>query len=503
MKSKYQNFLLKFFSKGLLFGCLFGASAWAAKDIHVEALKKRLAFIFKSEELKKTKLSVMVYSLSRQEELFSLDADKSLSPASTIKLLTAYVALKKLGTNFRFKTQFLSNGVIRDGVLQGDLIVRGGGDPTLDSKEIFSLVQELKRFGLNKINGNILVDDTVFDEIIYDPDRIENRSDRPYDAPVGGLNFNYNTAKIFIRGESQKKPKVEFEPDAHYFEIENTATVKENVSDNKILIKRVFKNNKDTILVSGYIGNKAPEMQFYVNVSQPALYAGWAIRYYLQQMGINTENTKVNVFQKQENTSKNLIQLSNYFSEPLREIVIKMNKESNNFIAETLVKAIGKEIRNGQGTNEKGISVLREEATRMGMNTSGFDLYSGSGLTRKNRSTARQFNELLIFTFNDMDVLPELLTSLPIAGIDGTLKNRFIETSAYGRLRAKTGTIDGVSTLVGMVQAKGKEWIAFSVLMSDYLQSSKELRTWQNYFGQALADFQRKNNLNEVQNSEN
>lgn len=205
MKSKYQNFLLKFFSKGLLFGCLFGASAWAAKDIHVEALKKRLAFIFKSEELKKTKLSVMVYSLSRQEELFSLDADKSLSPASTIKLLTAYVALKKLGTNFRFKTQFLSNGVIRDGVLQGDLIVRGGGDPTLDSKEIFSFVQELKRFGLNKINGNILVDDTVFDEIIYDPDRIENRSDRPYDAPVGGLNFNYNTAKIFIRGESEKK----------------------------------------------------------------------------------------------------------------------------------------------------------------------------------------------------------------------------------------------------------------------------------------------------------
>lgn len=108
----------------------------------------------------------------------------------------------------------------------------------------------------------------------------------------------------------KKKPKVEFEPDAHYFEIENTATVKENVSDNKILIKRVFKNNKDTILVSGYIGNKAPEMQFYVNVSQ---------QHYMQVGQFDIICSKWDqriqklMFFKQENTSKNLIQLSNYF----------------------------------------------------------------------------------------------------------------------------------------------------------------------------------------------
>ena len=182
---------------------------------------------------------------------------------------------------------------------------------------------------------------------------------------------------------------------------------------------------------------------------------------------------------------------------PLREIVTLMNKFSNNFIAESLVKTLGREFKGAPGTTEKGIAVIMEEATKLDINTSGFNLVSGSGLTRENRTSARQFVKLLNAAYLDFDVLPELLSSLPIAGKDGTLRRRLSGTSAYGRLRAKTGSIDGVSALAGVVQSRNGELLAFAVIMNDKAKVPGAMHPWQNYFAQTLADFNRKTPLSE------
>ncbi len=134
----------------------------------------------------------------------------------------------------------------------------------------------------------------------------------------------------------------------------------------------------------------------------------------------------------------------------------------------------------------------------MNINSAGFSVVSGSGLTRNNRITSSQFIKLLNAAYLEFDVLPELLSSLPIAGKDGTLKSRMKGTAAYGRLRGKTGTIDGVSGLVGVVQSRGGELIAFSVLMNDSSKSAGGMRPWQNYFAQALAEFNRKTAMPEM-----
>ena len=214
---------------------------------------------------------------------------------------------------------------------------------------------------------------------------------------------------------------------------------------------------------------------------------------FLELRGVKITGARI----RHEQTPAGARKIAELESLPLREIVVLMDKFSNNFIAEALVKTLGKEIKGAPGTTEKGLEVLREEATRLGLNTAGFNIVSGSGLTRDNRVSARQFVQLLNSAYLDFDVLPELLSSLPIAGKDGTLKKRMKGTSAYGRLRAKTGSIDGVAALAGIVQTRGGELLAFSVLMNDKRKNPGAMRPWQNYFGQALADFNRKAPLSE------
>lgn len=488
-------------SRSLKWCLFFGFSAHslanaAGPDLFKDALIKRLAFIFKDEKLDRTHLGVQVYSLSRQEVLFDLNPDAPLSPASSIKLLTALVALKRLGPDYTYKTEVYSDGVLdKGGVLRGNLYLKGGGDPSLVTERMYLLVAEVLRSGIKQINGSIVVDDWVFDQIKVNPNSIPTDTDRAYNAPVGGLSFNYNTTTAHFRpgDEVGDKPKVYIEPDTGYISLLNQAHTAKANTGYKLVASRVKGNAGDTILVRGSIPKGLGEQTTYFNIVSPQLYAGYALRYFLEMRGVKVLGREI----RHDKVVPGARKIAVLESLPLREIVTLMNKFSNNFIAETLVKTLGKEIKGEPGTVEKGLEVVREEATRIGMNTSGFNIVSGSGLTRDNRVTAHQFIQLLNAAYLDFDVLPELLASMPIAGKDGTLKKRMKGTTAFGRLRAKTGSIDGVSSLVGMVQSRGGELLAFSVLMNDKTKDSGSMRPWQNYFGQALADFNRKTPLAE------
>ncbi len=471
--------------------CSFGSKA----DIYQEALTKRLNFIFKDEQLDSTHLGVEVFSLSRQESLYRLNADKSLSPASAIKLLTGLVALKKLGADFTYKTGVYATGTLSGGVLKGDLYLKGGGDPSLVTERLHLLADEVARSEIKQITGNIFVDDWTFDQVSIDPNRIVTNSDRPYNAPVGGLSFNYNTTTLYFRPAEAagQRARVFVEPDTGYIEIKNQAQTTSKTSSYSLVASREKGKDRDNVMVKGGIPLGLLEQKTYFSITQPGVYAGSALKWMLQNRGITVRGKDI----KHEKTPSSARRMAELESLPLRDIVILMNKFSNNFIAETLVKTLGREIKGVPGTTEGGLEVIREEATKLGVNTAGFKIVSGSGLTRDNRTSANQFIQLINAAYLDFDVLPELLSSLPIAGRDGTLKRRLKGTSAFGRLRAKTGSIDGVSSLVGIVQSRGGELLGFAVLMNDKSKNPGNLRPWQNYFGQALADYNRKTPLAE------
>jgi len=476
-------------------------SVCASTDIYKEALTKRLNFIFKDDKLKNTKIGVEVYSITNQESLFQLNASTPLSPASAVKLLTGVVALKKLGPDYVFKTEIFSDGSIKNGVLNGNLYLVGSGDPSLVTERMYLLVNELLRNNIKKVTGAIFVDDWTFDQVAIDPNRISSDTDRAYNAPISGISFNYNTTTLYFRpGEgADKKPSVHVEPDTGYVKIQNQA--KTSVRGTKYTLNawRIKATDKtrdsDTIALSGNMPAGMSEQWRHFSITDPAQYTGQALKWMLEQRGVQIAKSGV---KKAKLPNSGVNRMASLDSLPLREIVNLMNKFSNNFIADALVKTLGREVKGAPGTTEKGLEVLLDEATKMNVNSAGFKVVSGSGLTRINRMSSNQFINLLNSAYLEFDVLPEILSSLPIAGKDGTLRSRMKGTAAYGRLRGKTGTIDGVSSLVGVVQSRGGELLAFSVLMNDGTKVPGSMRPWQNYFAQALAEFNRKSIMPEV-----
>jgi len=474
-----------------------GSSDTVASDSFTKALQGRLNYIFKNDKLDKSSLGVQVFSLSRQETIYSLNSKALLLPASAVKLLTGIVALKKLGPDFTYDTNVYFEKNLKSGVLDGDIYLEGGGDPSLVSERMFVLASDVARTSLKEVKGNILVDDWAFDQERYSEDRLKTTTDRPYNAPIGALSFNYNTTTVYFRpGEKVGDPvRVFVEPDTGYIKVKNSAKTTATGNKFSVTARRIDGGpSNDVVEVSGSMPYGWSEQRQYFNVLSPAIYSGYALKYMLEQKGIKFSGaTKI----QKKKRPLSAIKVASQGSLPLREIVSLMNKYSNNFIAEALIKTLGKEIKGKPGTQDKGIKVLNEEILRMDIGTTGMNIVSGSGLTRKNKMSAKQFIDVLNAAYLDFEILPELLASLPIAGRDGTLSRRMKGTKAFGRLRAKTGSLDGVSALVGIVQSQGGELLAFSVLMNDSSKSSRELMRWQNYFGQALAEFNRKTVMTE------
>jgi len=465
----------------------------AASPVYKEVLGKRLDFIFKDEKLKNTKVSVSVFSLSRNESLYEFNANEALSPASAIKILTGYVALKKLGNEFTFKTQLLSNAKVVGGALKGDLYFKGGGDPALVTERLYLLAEDLIRWDIKKIDGAIVVDDSIFSTAGDEERIIDKAHDRPYNAPVNGLSFNYNTTTIFFRPGLKVGDRIRVypEPNTGFLEIVNRAQTSTG-SGNKIRASRQTVKGKEVLIVEGNLGINGGEQRSYFNISQGALYAGHALKMLLKQQGIEVTGGV-----KTGSTPSSAKKMVEFESLPLRELVLLMNKFSNNYMADTLVKTLGLQARGAPGTLQKGLEVIREEATLIGINRNGFKINSGSGLSRENRMSASQFVATFYDSYKNFAVFPELMTSLPIAAVDGTLRKRMHDSAAARRLRGKTGTIFGVSSLSGVVQSKGGELLAYAVILNDNSAEPGSLKPWQNYLGQALSDFNRQVNPGE------
>ena len=463
-------------------------STQAADPVYKETLGKRLDYIFKDEKLNKTKLGVAVYSLTQGESLYERNSEEALSAASTIKILTATVALKKLGNEFTFKTQLRTTGVIRDGVLKGDLYFKGGGDPALVTERLYLLVESFKRYEVKRIEGNIVVDDSIFSTKGDDSRVIDNALDRPYNAPVNGLSFNYNTTTVYFRpGFKVGSPvRVYPEPDTEFLEVINRSQTVSGKVNSLRATRQGGKNGKEVIVVDGKLGTNAGEQRSYFNVGDGALYAGHALKMLFKQQGISVSGQI-----KRGETPGSSKQIVEFDSLPLRDLVLLMNKFSNNFMADSLVKVLGLQSRGAPGTLANGLEVIREEATLMGINRKGFKIDSGSGLSRENRISAKQFVDVLMEGYKNFGIFPELMTSLPIAAVDGTLRKRMKDSAAARKLRGKTGTIFGVSALVGVVQSRGGELLAYAVLMNDNSAEPGAMKPWQNYLGQALSDFNR------------
>ncbi|MBX3021134.1 MAG: D-alanyl-D-alanine carboxypeptidase/D-alanyl-D-alanine-endopeptidase [Bdellovibrionales bacterium] len=422
-----------------------------------DELPARLAKIVKGSSLPASSLGIAVFDLAQISPAltYGLNEQQDMIPASTTKIATAVAVLDQLGPHFKFQTTLWSSGAVKNGVLQGDLILKGGGDAGFVSETMWFLVNDFLRSGIKKIEGSIVVDDTDFDTIRNDPSRDPERVDRAYDAPVGAMSFNWNSLNIYIRPtQVGEAPSVYLDPIASGFKVDNKAKTV-NKSANNLVVSRVG----DRIVVRGTIGLSHPEIAVYKNIDDPAQWAGENLAAFLAQRGIEIKG-KVKMGKKPE-VAKLLAKAE---SKPVSLHVSDMMKFSNNYVAEMLTKNIAAQKGTTPASLDEGMKLVRGELESMGIDGKRFVLLNPSGLSRRNRIKAMDLAQILVQASKKFPWFAEFLSSMPLAGQDGTLKRRMKDNEGW--VRAKTGNLNGVIGLAGYAGRKDGSIRAFAFIFN-------------------------------------
>jgi serine-type D-Ala-D-Ala carboxypeptidase/endopeptidase (penicillin-binding protein 4) len=471
--------------------CLFGEDTKPTASEAQTQLKENIEAVISPKRLKDLKAGILVSSLQTGEVLYELNADELLIPASVNKVFTSYAALKKLKPNFTFKTQILIKGAVQNETLAGDLYVKGGGDPSLVSERLWMLVNDLMRSGIKKILGNIVVDSSFYDGIRTPEARPKYLKDQAYNAPIGGLSFNFNTCTVYVKpGEKVgSAPRVYTDPENTYIDVVNQATTSKAGSTHTLTVNRteyVKGDLGDTVLLRGGIPLDHGEVRFYKNIVNPALYAGHMLKTFMTQRGFKISGNVI-----EGTTPPNAKQILEFDSQPLWQIIWGMNKFSNNFIADQTMKRLGAEVWGAPGTMEKGISALENVLEDIGIPKNFYKIVDGSGLTRETHVTARQISRVLQSAYRDFATSPEFVASLSIGGEDGTMKRRTLGVNE-SILRAKTGSLDGVSALAGYVTSADNELLVFAILLNDPQFKYGKMSSWADQVATAVSKFHRK-----------
>ncbi|MCB0389928.1 MAG: D-alanyl-D-alanine carboxypeptidase/D-alanyl-D-alanine-endopeptidase [Bdellovibrionales bacterium] len=394
--------------------------------------------------------------------IYELNSEKLFIPASLTKILTAYASFKTFPMSHKFKTQLLTQGKFADDKLNGNLILKGFGDPSFTSESMWVLVNHFVRTGVKEITGDIVVDDTYFDSVRFDNTREPSRVDRAYDAPIGAMSFNWNSVNVYVRpGLKVGAPaRIYADPMSSYIKVINRATTAKGKVKN-IRVSRIKDDSRpgDTIIVAGTIGIEKEEVVSYKSITEPSFWSGIHLKEFLDQRGITLKGKIV----KGKATPEATV-LAELEGSDLRKVVTDMMKFSNNYVAEMLTKNISTFSGNKPGNIADGIEQIRKILeTNLGFKKEYYSLLNPSGLTRKNRIRPVDLSHLLNKAKSNFKFFPEFIASMPISGIDGTLKEKFSEEVDI-RVRAKTGLLNGVSGLAGYIGHPNGETLTFTFI---------------------------------------
>lgn len=460
--------------KKIFFLVFLSVHAFAA-DNAIEKLTSK--FGLKKEDLS---LYATIEENGEPKVLLDLNSTQKKIPASITKIATAAAAFHYYPPGSKFKTQLWTKGKIHHGVLKGDLYLKGGGDPSFVSENMWVLVNNFTRTGVSKIEGSIIVDDTLFDSVRYDTSREDIRVDRAYDAPVGAMSFNWNSINIYVRPGSMKdKANVYLDPQNEYTKLVNKTKTVAGQQNNIIVERKDGKDKKtDEVIVSGTIGERSKEQTIYKNITRPDWWSGYHLKSFLAQRNIFiTGEVKTGVLP----TESELVAEAE--SKPIEMIIADMNKFSNNYVAEMICKNIA--LSQGKlATLSNGMELIRSYIDGLGLDRNQYVLLNPSGLTRENQMSSFFLWKILSSVKKNFQIYPEFLSSLPIAGVDGTLKKRLNGTKGERWVRGKTGQLNGVYSLAGFAGKPDGKVVTFVFIYN----GSKDGVIVRNYFDQVILE---------------
>jgi serine-type D-Ala-D-Ala carboxypeptidase/endopeptidase (penicillin-binding protein 4) len=438
----------------------------AQKQRDREALKAAITQVIERSPLKTARISVQVRSLDDGSVVFARNADELLNPASNVKLFTAAAALSRLGTEYRFDTEFLTDSDYKDGKTR-NFYVRGKGDPTVTTERLYGIVSDVLHAGLKEITGDIVLDESWFDAERNAPGYDQEVGDRAYLAPTGAISLNWNSVGIYLRpGHTPgAAASAEIEPMSDFFVLESQLGTGSDTQRRFNVLSELDKDRiRQKLVVNGFVPFNKGVWSVWKKVDQPGLYFGFTLKKLLLDRGVKFKGRV-----RLDKAPGNARMLHVAQSDTLDIVLKKLQKHSNNFVAETLIKTLGAEVKGAPGSTARGIEVVEDFLEQdVGIRRGTFVMKNGSGLNDTNRFSASQLTRLLQVMWEKFPTAPEYMSALGIAGKDGTLKFRFEGTEATGRLRAKTGTLENVSALAGYLQAVSGEKFVFAVEVNDF-----------------------------------
>ncbi|WP_066399296.1 D-alanyl-D-alanine carboxypeptidase/D-alanyl-D-alanine endopeptidase [Neobacillus mesonae] len=426
-----------------------------------------------------------VYSLDDDNTLASYHADKTFVPASIFKLLITAAAVTKWPKDMTIPTKVFTTGNLSNsGVLNGDVILKGYGDPTLTIEKLETLAHSLADQNIHKVNGNIIVDESYFDDQRLGEEWMWDDEPYSYTTQMSALSVKENTVNVNVRPGKQigDTPSVTIAPAPDYVTVVNKA---KTVDGNKVSLTIDRTLGKNEIAISGTIGKDYSAIGYTVTrtIHDPAPFTGTVFRDLLVKHGITFKN---NSAVKKGTAADNARLAGSVESAKLDDILTLMVKDSNNFYAEMFTKLLGAK-EAGTGSTAAGIDVIHRFLVKdLGLEDD-FIQKDGSGLTRMDHISPHAYIQLLNSMYNGPE-RDRFISFLPIAGKDGTLKNRMKGTAAEGNVKAKTGSMSGVNSLAGYVTAKNGKTFAFSILLNGIYKSAFAT-TLQNQIAIALAQY--------------
>lgn len=392
-------------------------------------------------------------------ELYARNADLRLHPASNTKLVTTAAALHVLGPGHQWRTDLLADG-FDDGAVDW-LVLEGQGDPFFVTESLYKLVADAKAAGLKRVRKGVVVDDSYFTDRYLAPG-FEDRpdDDASYRAATGAMSLNFNSIEVHIEPGSKPghKARVTTRPPSSYAIIDNDATTAGGGKERISLTARAH-NGRTKLSVGGKIPVKHAGITVRRRIDNPPQYAGRALIGVLRELGIKAGDAV-----KVGRTPAKAKRLATHWSPALGKVIDDVNKLSNNFMAEHLMRTLGA-VKHDRGGWDEGRRVIDAFLTEE-VGLKGFTVRNGSGLFGDTALSARQFGKLLGYMHTRHPALPEFAASLAIAGHDGTLRRR-MKHLKIGQLRAKTGTLNGVICLSGYVEFADGSPGVFSVLFND------------------------------------
>ncbi|QXI27088.1 D-alanyl-D-alanine carboxypeptidase/D-alanyl-D-alanine endopeptidase [Pseudomonas vanderleydeniana] len=427
------------------------------------SLSPKVQQAIKANKLQDEALSLVMLPLDGPGTPTVFNADVSVNPASTMKLITTYSALEMLGPNHQWKTEFYTDGTLSDGILNGNLYLKGGGDPKLNMEKLWLLMRDLRANGVTQVTGDLVLDRGFFVPPQQTPEFDDDGNDenRPFLVKPDALLVNLKALRFVARNDSGKV-LVSVEPPIASIHIDNQVKVinAKQCSGDVRYNPVAQADGTTTVTVSGQLAEGCSS-QTYLSLLDHPTYTAGAVRAIWQELGGSIQGKD-----RQGTVPKDAKVLARAFSPDLAEIIRDINKYSNNTMAQQLFLSLGAKFRNdADGDDAKAAQrVIRQWLAQKGITAPHLVMENGSGLSRAERVSAREMASMLQAAWKS-PYAAEFISSLPIAGMDGTMRKRLKHTAMSGEAHIKTGTLNTVRAIAGFSRdSNGTTWAVVAIL---------------------------------------